>query len=76
MDGHKWFASRLDPRKWGDKLEVTGDGLEQRPILDFSQMPPDKRELLAELLRGKAIRPHCARPAKSRAMLALARAFF
>ena len=56
-DALRWHASKLNPRRWGDKLEVTGDGLDgNRPILDLTNMPRDERDLLEELLRRRAIR--------------------
>lgn len=33
VDAKKWVASRLHPRMWGDKLDVTSNGKEVSPIV-------------------------------------------
>ena len=33
VDARKWVASKLKPKKWGDKLDVTSDGEKIAPIV-------------------------------------------
>lgn len=57
VDTRKWFASKLKPKRYGDKVhqEHTGaDGgpiqLERRPTIDWSALSPEAREAARLLL--------------------------
>jgi hypothetical protein len=53
IDARKWFASKVAPKKYGDKLELAGD--KERPLTVLNvQMPPEEAaRAYKEMMSGR-----------------------
>lgn len=54
IDTRKWYASKLAPKKYGDKVALTGGGENDEPIrlaakVDVSDLTPDQLRALASV---------------------------
>lgn len=53
VESRKWLLSKLAPKKWGDKLELSGDEkspLQVKQTIDASKLPT---EVLAQIIAAK-----------------------
>lgn len=41
VDARKWIASKLKPKRYGDKIDVTTDGESVNTTIDLSKVPTD-----------------------------------
>ena len=54
IDALKWVASKLRPRAYGDKLDVSGQVISASITVDAANLAPDQRAALRALL-GSAV---------------------
>lgn len=56
VEALKWIASKLKPRKYGDKLDVTSDGERiEQPIYGGMSVPKKQPPIEAELVKPKQL---------------------